>query len=374
MKNASAQPLTSTLKLALTQAEALEKQLDESTRIIEDLRAENERLEQQLKVLRREDKQKETERLDLTSRLDGLFRRDAQRQAEIDHLKKQLAQKSDGVRAQSLDSLASKTSEDEQAPILEAQKRKRLKIANKEQRPLRDISNSSSRGRRSTPRPVHKDMLSDRGAGAIHFLAEDGSDLNGNTRQSDREECVDSNTAPGLRLQSLLSRPSANPVFVRKASLLDTAPEDDEPLRSRPLHRLNLSHFKHNLMFIPGHDFAFAEADGSKYKKNYYRSEDQLLLEFLGPGSEGKIRLLTPLARANLLHEAKAKRTVNAVDNTDRLDFGRSSTPPGFWDVEIPSTQEQRKNREQAKVKEREEVEWRYREAMKNGRWLFVDE
>lgn len=374
MNNTRAQPLTSALKIVLTQAETLERRLDESKKIIEDLRAENDRLNQQLKALRRDDKQKEKEQLDFTSQLNGLFRRDAQRQAEIDDLKARLAQKSDREPHHPQVSPASQPSEDEQTPVMEAQKRKRVKVDSKEQRPLRDIFNSSSRGRRSIQRLNQKDIYSDRGAEAIHFLAEDGSDQNGKQRQSGPKEYIDSGAAPHQRLQSLLTRPSASPVLVPKPPLLGNAPEDDEPLRSRPVQRLNLSHFKPNPVFIPGHDLTLKEDDRSNYKKKSYRSEDELLRQFLGPGSESRISMLTPLARANLLHEARAKKLLTARDNADRPDFGRQATPPSFWDVEIASTQEQRKNREQAKLKEREEVEWRYHEAMKDGRWLFVDE
>jgi hypothetical protein len=41
----------------------------------------------------------------------------------------------------------------------------------------------------------------------------------------------------------------------------------------------------------------------------------------------------------------------------------------------MPGTQEEKENREKARLMEREEVERRYREATKdNGRWLFADE
>jgi len=103
-------------------------------------------------------------------------------------------------------------------------------------------------------------------------------------------------------------------------------------------------------------------------------SEDEILLGFLGPGSEEKIRELTPLARTNLVHEAKTKRLANLYGRMHRKNFEAPSSPPDFWSVDIPGTQEHKDNREQANSKEREEVEKRFQEAMKAGMWLFADE
>jgi len=56
-------------------------------------------------------------------------------------------------------------------------------------------------------------------------------------------------------------------------------------------------------------------------------------------------------------------------------DNGRQATPPGFWRVEMASTQERAKDEEEAEKMERERVEGMWREAMrKDGAYLFADE
>src|SRR3978361_1257939 len=87
--------LTSTLILALTQSEAVKRQLEDSTRIIARLERANEKLKQELHDLRHEQQHKQQQQLhqpDLPAQFDYLFRQDAVKQAEIDSLKKRLAQ------------------------------------------------------------------------------------------------------------------------------------------------------------------------------------------------------------------------------------------------------------------------------------------
>ena len=56
-------------------------------------------------------------------------------------------------------------------------------------------------------------------------------------------------------------------------------------------------------------------------------------------------------------------------------DNGRQSTPPGYWNVDMATTQEKEKQDEEAEMMEREVVETRWREAMrKGGAWVFADE
>jgi len=58
-----------------------------------------------------------------------------------------------------------------------------------------------------------------------------------------------------------------------------------------------------------------------------------------------------------------------------RQAFEKRSEPPGFWRVDMPSTQEEAEDRLRAVVQEREKVEQRWREAMRGGgRWSFRDE
>ena len=56
-------------------------------------------------------------------------------------------------------------------------------------------------------------------------------------------------------------------------------------------------------------------------------------------------------------------------------DNGRQATPPGYWRVDMASTQERAQDEEEAERMEREKVEGMWREAMrKGGAFLFADE
>ena len=198
---------------------------------------------------------------------------------------------------------------------------------------------------------------------------------------------------------------------------LSNGPEDEEPFRLRPLHRLDLSHFKVNPIANDGVEYAYIdvvrsrkqrkclpgctrpECCGSKFralsdtlpevsaKDNRFlgsstaddassqQSDNDLLNDFLGPGSEEKVRTLTPIARVNLLLEAKMKIIADKYGKMHRHAHERPKSPAGFWTTEMPGTQEEIANRLDAKKREREEVERRYREAcQEGGRWIFADE
>ena len=194
-------------------------------------------------------------------------------------------------------------------------------------------------------------------------------------------------------------------------------PEDEEPFRSRPLHQLDLGHFKVNPKANAGSDYAYTdvirnrdqrkclpgctrpECCGSKFRAlagslpklatngtrflesdpsddaSSQQSDNDLLVNFLGPGSEEKIRTLTSVARENLLTEAKTKIAADRYGKMHRHAHERPKSPPGFWRTGMPGTQEEVIDRLDAKKREREEVEKRYREALKEeGRWMFADE
>lgn len=55
--------------------------------------------------------------------------------------------------------------------------------------------------------------------------------------------------------------------------------------------------------------------------------------------------------------------------------YRRSSTPPGFWNSGFPSTQETKRNNEEARKKVESEVRERAKESVQwNGRYRFKDE
>jgi len=103
-------------------------------------------------------------------------------------------------------------------------------------------------------------------------------------------------------------------------------------------------------------------------------TDHELLLDLLGPASEGRIAKLTPAARNNLLLEARTKRVAQAYAK-QRQDYDKDKDVPGFWMADMPGTQEDEENRVVAKQRERDEVKRRYEDAMRGGgRWVFADE
>ena len=191
-------------------------------------------------------------------------------------------------------------------------------------------------------------------------------------------------------------------------------PEDHEPFRCRPLHRLSLEHFTINPAANAGERYAYTEvvrnqeqrkclpgctreccrsqfqaialtlptlsADGKlnpNAREANEQSDDRILLAFLGTGSEEKIRTLTNIARENLLLKAKTKLVADRYGKMHRQAYERQQSPPGFWRTEMPGSQEEEQDRTGAKRREREEVECRFREANREdgkGRWMFADE
>jgi hypothetical protein len=206
------------------------------------------------------------------------------------------------------------------------------------------------------------------------------------------------------------------PFLAQKRRLLDGR-EDEEPFRSRPLHQLDFNHFKINPNANDGVDYAYTdvirnrdqrkclpgctrhECCGSKFRAlagtlptltdkgkvflgsgpsgddSSQQSDNDILMNFLGPGSEEKVRTLTSIARENLLLEAKTKIAADRYGKMHRYTHERAKSPPGFWRTEMPGTQEEAVDRLDAKKREREEVERRHREACKEGgSWMFADE
>ncbi|RHZ55669.1 SAE2 C-terminal domain-containing protein [Aspergillus thermomutatus] len=179
---------------------------------------------------------------------------------------------------------------------------------------------------------------------------------------------------------------------------------EDEPYRARPLHRLDLRHFKINPKVNQGLDFAYdtvvrrkderkcisgctrpgccrekfhamarlAGPPASTEGSNDREEEQEILEDYLGE-EKHLLDQLSAEERQSLLHEARARRMANLYSK-HRHDHQRPSTPPGFWRTDMPDTQELEHDREVANNLEREKVKERYREAMRGGMWKFADE
>ena len=179
---------------------------------------------------------------------------------------------------------------------------------------------------------------------------------------------------------------------------------EHEPLRARPIHRLGLQDFKFN----PAHsDHAYHESvrkhdekkalpgctdrhcsrckglrkhvidSGYKTARKPGESEDEadwrLMQDYLGDNRR-QLRGMSATERSDLLLEAKIKEFANRY-GCHRQAFPRTREPPGLWQVDFPTTQEEAENRLAADVMEREKVQERYWEATRpKGKWMFADE
>lgn len=198
--------------------------------------------------------------------------------------------------------------------------------------------------------------------------------------------------------------PTPKPTFCKpppKEPPPETKPEH-EPLRSRPIARLNLDDFKLN----PTHsDYAYHESirkhdeknsvsgctdknclrckDIRKFVENSNYAHqpgedtaktDRLLIEnFLGK-DKGRLKKMSAEEKKEILIQAKTQQFADKFGK-HRTRFGRALSPVDYWNMEFPSTQEETRNRELTRVREREKVEERYWEAVrKGGRWIFADE
>ena len=187
---------------------------------------------------------------------------------------------------------------------------------------------------------------------------------------------------------------------------------DEEPLRARPLARLSLLDFKINPARNSGLTYAYGEVVRNREARKCLpgctrleccgaafralaadlpgstKSDYETLYSYLG-GSQpadpatlrSQISHLTPQEKSKILTEAKTKMLADKYGKMHRHAWQpqRPKSPPGFWRTEMPSTQEEDEDRQEADRIVREMVEERWREAMKGtgekgGRWIFRDD
>jgi len=83
---------------------------------------------------------------------------------------------------------------------------------------------------------------------------------------------------------------------------------------------------------------------------------------------------MTPIQRREVLDDARAQALANQ-HGKHRQAFEKPSSPPGFWRVDMASTQEMKEDRAKAEENRRQEIQRRHREALRGGgRWIFRDE
>jgi hypothetical protein len=177
-------------------------------------------------------------------------------------------------------------------------------------------------------------------------------------------------------------------------------PPSSTRLRQKPINELKLSDFKPNPIYNQGYSFAFAEtvrkrADraclmgctrpeccGSTFRALAAAAaplsssqEEKLLEEHLGDAYDSmQLTQMSPEERHELILQARTRELANK-HGKHRHAYERQTTPPGFWRVDFPTTQEDREDREKAAQLEKKAIMERRAEALrKGGRYVFRDE
>ena len=192
---------------------------------------------------------------------------------------------------------------------------------------------------------------------------------------------------------------------------------ENEPLRCRPIHSLSREDFKLNPSRNQGYNHAFVEvvrnrdqrkcmpgctrpdccgnalrkaveiggytaprksrlsnppyADG---REEELEEPDQQLLEEWFGDDPARLAEMPAAERQELVLKAKTEKFANQ-HGKHRHVYGRGSTPPGFWDTDMPTTQQALEYRKAAAAMEQDKVQDMYREAMRpNGQYKFRDE
>jgi FtsZ-binding cell division protein ZapB len=180
-----------------------------------------------------------------------------------------------------------------------------------------------------------------------------------------------------------------------------TSPSKQEVrLRDKPVDELSVKDFKPNPEYNQGYSYAFSEtvrkrADrmclpgctnpqccGSTFRAfaeaqpPLSASQEETLLEdYLGDAySHMQLTQMASEEREELVLQARTKKMAKE-SGKHREAYERRRTPPGFWRVDFPTTQEQHEDRQRAKEQEKAIVRERWLEAhRRGGRWIFRDE
>lgn len=177
-------------------------------------------------------------------------------------------------------------------------------------------------------------------------------------------------------------------------------PKRQSRLRQKPVAELTIQDFKPNPAYNQGYSYAFSETVrkrgdrmclpgctnpqccGSTFRilaeaqAPLTASQEETLLEdYLGEAYDNfSLTQMSPDERAELILQARTKKLAKETGKHRQAYDGRR-TPPGFWRVDFPTTQEQHEDRERAKEQAKNLVQERWLEAnRKGGKWVFRDE
>ncbi|KAL8841776.1 MAG: hypothetical protein Q9170_000809 [Blastenia crenularia] len=102
--------------------------------------------------------------------------------------------------------------------------------------------------------------------------------------------------------------------------------------------------------------------------------EDQTIMQDYLGDQAFRLRKMSEVEKAEVLLQAKTKILADHYGK-HREVYAREPSPVGYWDVDMPNTQEAAEMGKVAEVRNRQKVEERYREAMRqDGIWKFRDE
>ncbi|KAI0134105.1 DNA repair protein endonuclease SAE2/CtIP C-terminus-domain-containing protein [Xylariales sp. AK1849] len=178
----------------------------------------------------------------------------------------------------------------------------------------------------------------------------------------------------------------------------DKAKNDTIPLRNRPQSSLNRGDFKINPRSNDGVSYAFTEVVRNKDEraglsgctkeaccgkvlrplveaertKTGVVAIRSFLETYLGDDA-WKLAGMRDEEREKMWLEAKTQEFANKFGK-HRHRYDRMASPPGYWRQDFPSTQEDLEDRQEASRMELADIEDRYKEALKKGKWLFRDE
>jgi hypothetical protein len=198
---------------------------------------------------------------------------------------------------------------------------------------------------------------------------------------------------PQWSMKALEPRPSA-----RKPAISLT--RNQGPLRSKPVTELTVHDFKVNPAYNQGYSHAFSETVrkrgdrmclpgctnpqccGSTFRTFAeaqgplpFSQEEALLEDYLGDAYDNmSMTQMSSEERQELVLQARTKKLAKEAGK-HREAYERRRTPPGFWRVDFPTTQEQQEDRELSKEQVKKIVQERWLEAQRRGgRWIFRDE
>jgi len=180
----------------------------------------------------------------------------------------------------------------------------------------------------------------------------------------------------------------------------DSSTKEQVPLREKPVTELSIQDFKPNPAYNQGYSYAFSETVRKRGDRmclpgctnpqccgSTFRTfaaaqaplnasqEEALLEDYLGEAySKLQLTQMSSEERQELVLQARTRKMAKE-SGKHREAYQRRRTPPGFWRVDFPTTQEREEDRARAKEQERLEIHERWIEAnRKGGKWIFRDE